>query len=361
MSLSRLTLPENFYDITSAKLLVQPEPQYVMAQLFLAAIGASLPTPSSYGLDGRQAAAAGAAYASADRDRLALANSLPTALFAVGIDFSKQPGMTIRINRPAFTDSTYTAASRRIATGQSISTTPIAPSSEQTHLTLERYAGPYSNSASAVAPLALESFDANMGVHSMASMIGTHLTRDFHKFVESVCVTLGDSGTAVYPDGMSADNDATTVGSFPMTVEQLSRTHQLMSEASLPTFADGRRLLLLTPYQWKQLKHDPEYGSNANFFPEFNILFGGGGYVGTVGMFHIAECSTLSQPTNGSSVPVHRGIAAAPGAFMAGMGRKPRVAVSTNDNYGETALAVWLADLAFGVADSRFLRSVRSA
>jgi hypothetical protein len=43
------------------------------------------------------------------------------------------------------------------------------------------------------------------------------------------------------------------------------------------------------------------------------------------------------------------------------MGRKPRVANSTDDNYGETVKVLWLADLAFGITDSRFFRSVRSA
>ncbi len=46
---------------------------------------------------------------------------------------------------------------------------------------------------------------------------------------------------------------------------------------------------------------------------------------------------------------------------MGGMGRPPRVASSTEDNYGETAKVIWLADLAFGITDSRFFRSVRSA
>src|SRR3954468_8460362 len=143
MSESRVTIPENFYDRTTAELLKQPEPQYPLAMLFLAAIGASLPMPMGIGLDGRQVPQAGAAYASPDRDRLQLAQALPAALFALGIDFNKTPGDTVRINRPAFANTTYTAASRKIASGQTISTTPIEIGSEQTHLQLAKYAGPY--------------------------------------------------------------------------------------------------------------------------------------------------------------------------------------------------------------------------
>lgn len=359
MTVSRVTLPENFADWNSAKLLQQPEPQYPFAGLFLSAIGSSLPVPSALGLDGRAISGSGDAYISADRDRLTLAQSLPGALWCLGIDFKGTMGSTVRVNRPAYANTTYTAASRRVATGQTISTTPITIGSEQTHLVLERYAGPYDQTNSRVAPFALEAFDAKMGQNSPSSMIGTHLTRDFHRFLDSVHVTLGDAGTAIYPDGMTADNDATTAGSFPMTVEQLSRTEQLMNESSLPQFADGKRIMFLSPLQWKQLKHDPEFQANSVLNPEFNILFKS--FSGTVGAWHIFQSSTLSQPTNSSSVAVHRGIAMAPGGFMGGMGRTPRVAFSSDDNYGETARAVWLADLAFGISDSRFFRSIRSA
>ncbi len=353
---SRIDLPENYFDKTSDGLLTQPEPQYPLASLFLSALASSLPMPSGIGLDGRQMPSAGASYSSAERDRLALAQALPGSLFALGIDFAKASGNTVRVNRPAFANTTYTQASRKIGTGASISTTAITIGSEQTHLVLERFAGPY---GSGVQPFAIEAFDANMGVHSLPSLVGTQLKRDFHRFLDAVHVVLGDSGTSIYPDGMAADNDATTAGSYPMTLEQVSRTEEEMDDANLPTLPDASRVLLLSPKQWKQLKHDPEFEAQASFHPEFNLLFPN--YVGSVGKFHVFKSTTLSRPTNSSTVAVHRGIAMAPGCFMGGMGRKPRVAVSTDDNYGEASKVIWLADLAFGIADSRFFRSVRSA
>lgn len=359
MSISRVSLPENFYDVTSAKLLTQPEPQYPLASLFLSAIGSALPIPSGLGLDGRQVPSTGQAYSAANRDRLELAQALPGSLFALGIDFAKTPGSTVRINRPSFADTTYTQASRKVAPGASISTTAITIGSEQTHLVLERFAGPYDSTNSRVAPYAIEAFDANMGIHSTTSMVGTHLSRDFHKFLDAVHVVLGGSGTAVYPDGMTAVDDATSADMFPMTVEQLSRTEQSMDESHLPRLPDGKRVLMLTAKQWKQLKHDPEYAANSNEIPEFNILFHS--YKSTVGGFHVFVSETLAKTANSSTVPVHYGIAVAPGGFMGGMGRPPRVASSTDDNYAETAKVIWLADLAFGITDSRFFRSVRSA
>lgn len=359
--MSRISLPENFIDFQSTTLLAQPEPQYPLAGLFISSIGQNLGVPAAFGLgvDGRPISGSGAAYSAVDRDRLMIASALPKSLFALGIDFKAQTGSTVRINRPAYLDSTYTMASRRLSSGQPIGLVPVTVGSEQTHLTLERFAGPYDSANSRIAPLSIEAFDAKMGVHSESGLLGNNLQRDFHRFLDSVHVELGSMGTPVYPDGMNADNDAGQTGAYPITVEQLSRTEQLMDEASLPKFPDGKRLMMLTPLQWKQLKHDPEYAANSSFHPEFNILWGG--YVGSVGAFHIFQSQTLKRVANSSSVPVQYGIAMAPGCYMGGVGRPPRVVASTDDNYGETAKVVWIADLAFGIADQRFFYSIRSA
>lgn len=359
---SRVTIPEEFFDRTSDKLLCQPEPQYLYAQFFLSAVGADLPIPDGMGVSGREVrpGAGLADYAAADRDRLEMATALPESLMAVTVDFDGEPGNTLRINRPLFSNTTYTQASRLVPVGSSISTTPISVQSEQTSLTLLRFAGPYDATNSRPAPYALENFDSSMGVHKMTKIYGTHMTRDYHRFLDAVHVTLGDlAATVVYPDGMTADNDATIAGSFPMTMEQVSRTEQTMDDANLPTLPDGSRVLLLSPYQWKQLKHDPEYMAQSAFHKEFNLLFPN--YVGSVGKFHVFKSTTLSKPANSSTVPVHRGQAIAPGAFMGGMGKAPRVASATDDNYGETAKVIWLSYLAFGLADNSFVVSVRSA
>src|SRR5688500_6334123 len=175
-ALSRVQMPENFYDITSSMLLTQPEPQYLYAQLFKRALGASLEVPGELGLPGRAIGGNGVTYSPADRDRLMLANQLSADVFATTVDFKGMAGSTIRINRPIFTDSTYTAASRLVAGGTTISTTPIAPKSGQNNLTLYRYGGPYDT---AVQPYGIEAFDAAMGVHKSASIVGTHMKRDF--------------------------------------------------------------------------------------------------------------------------------------------------------------------------------------
>jgi hypothetical protein len=364
MGYSRATLPEEFYDKTSDMLLVQPEAQYLYAMLYLGALRASLTTPGELGNPGRTAPSVGADYSSAERDRLMLSNPMLTEVIAAKVDFNSAPGNVIRINRPAFTNTTYTEASRKIVGGSTISTTAIvgagAVISEQTSLTLFRYGGPYDSTNSRVAPLAIEAFDANMGVHKAAQINGTTLKRDCHRFLDAVHVTLLDlAATSVYPEGMTADNDATTAGMFPFTYEQLNRTEQKMDDANLPTFGDGFRVLVLTPTQLKQLKDDPQYQRQAFSFPEFNTLFPQ--YVKSVGKFHIFKSTTLTQANNSSSVAIHKGHAIAPGALLAGMGRPLRVMNAIDDNFGETVKVLWLGDLAFGLADNRFVYSVRSS
>lgn len=350
-------MPENFFDITSTMLLKQPEPQYLYANLFKKALGASLAVPAELGLAGRSIGGAGAPYTQADADRLVLAESLSTDLFAVNIDFKGMPGSTIRINRPSFTNSTYTAASRLVSSGTTISTTPITVSAQQTNLTLYTYGGPYDT---AVQPYSVNAFDAQMGVHKASSIFGTHLQRDFDKFTESVWTTLFDlAATAVYPEGMSAVNDATVAGMFPFTLEQLIRTGRLMSDANLPTFGDGHRVMVLTPTQVAQLALDGNYKTLSKVHPQYNALFPN--YVGSVHKFHIFESTTLNQTNNSSSIAIQYGHALAPGVAMGGMGRAPRVAPNTNDNYGENVLFIWLADLAFGLANNSFVYSVRSS
>lgn len=356
---SRATLPQEFYDKTSDSLLIQPQPQFLYAKMFLGALMASLNTDVVMGLTGREAPSAGAGYSSFSSDQLQLASDLPSALVGAAIDFKGAPGNTVRINRPAYATGTPTEATRRIASGASISTSAIASKSEQSTLTLFRYGGPYDGAA--VAPLAIESFDASMGVHSQPAIVGNSLKQDFNKFVDAVVGSLLDLGSsAIYPKGMSAANDATSADEYKFSFDMLTRLHEGASKENLPTLPDGNRCAVLHPTQFRQLSNDGRYQTAGAFYPEFNVLFGGS-YKKTVAGLHIFESTTLTSAANTSGVTVYTGHVIAPGALLAGMGRAPRVASSTDDNYGETVKVVWLADLAFGLADNRFCIKAVSA
>lgn len=358
---SQATVPEEFYTRTSDMLLVQPEPQYFYARLFLGALSASLSVPPTLGLQlpDRAISGVGADYSSAERDRLALSSPMFSDVIAAKVDFNAAPSSSIRINRPVFANTTYTEASRRIVAGQTISTSPVTPSSQQANLILYSYGGPYDAANNRIAPFGIEKFDANLGVHNAVRMVGTHLVRDCHRFLDAVQVSLLDlASTAVYPEGVTADDDITLAGTAPFTFEQMTRLEAAMDNASLGTFGDGFRALTITPNQLKDLQNDGDIQNMGWNFPQYNALFPQ--YVRSIGKFHIFKSSTLTQSNNTSSVPVQYGHAIAPGALLGGMGQPLRVTPNTNDNYGRTALVIWQGDMAFGLANSSFVYSVRS-
>jgi hypothetical protein len=170
-----------------------------------------------------------------------------------------------------------------------------------------------------------------MGVHNLIKIHGLHMQDDFHQYIDYQFPQLGEKFAVQYAEGMTAENDASDVEQFPFSLLQLSKTEERMDLANLPTFADGFRIAVITPVQWRQLKHDPEYQRQGRYFPEYNILYGKS-YLGSVGKFHLFESNTLLKPANGNTtvlaggVPVQHGMAFAPGVFMGGMGEKPRVA-----------------------------------
>jgi hypothetical protein len=355
MPFSAVTIPENFQAELDAQLLAQPEPQYFYAQLVKAALNISLggDMPDMMNFSGMEV---GAAYTDVQRDRLLLeAKPLATETFAAKINFQGRRGDIIRINRPKYTDSTYTLASRRIAPGQTISTTAINIGSEQTEIQLHRLGGPYSTE---VQPYAIEAFDSQMGVHSGVSVTKVHLQRDFDKTVDTIVRDcLDDASAAVYPDGMTAVNDATSSGQFPLTYNQITRVAKRMDEASLPRYSTGRRGLVVTPTGKRQLKDDPQFARHADYHRDKNVLFPG--WFATCDEFDMFCSNTLYEADNTSSVEIHYGHAIAPGVLGVGMGRKPTVRASTDTNYGELLRLIWLGDLGFKLFDNRFVVSVR--
>jgi hypothetical protein len=357
MGISRDQLSEEFYDRTSATLLAQPEPQYLYARLFLRAMNIDLTPPDMLGRQGVEISGQGAPYRDATEDRLMLSDDLGSELFAVKANFEGEPGHVIKFNRPKFTDTTYTQAARQIGTNETISTVPINAGSEQANLEIKRFAGPYDQTNSRVAPYGLDAFDSTMGVHDLVKFVGTHLRRDFHKTVDSFWVTLADlASVTLYPYGMTAANDATSKAQFPLTYELISRASKQQDEANLPTLGDGRRCFVVTPTGKKFLKDDPQFARYAEFHQEKNPLFPG--WFASTPEYHFFMSNTLTKTANSSSVNIHYGHAIAPGAFLGGRGKTIAVRPASDDNYGETAKVVWLAYLAPGIADNRFVTRI---
>lgn len=354
--IGRSSLSAEFFDTTSAMLLVEPEPQYLYALLAKLALGASsMGMPSSLGLPGRDGIGASGAPYSGDDGRLILDDAISTEAVTVVQEIGKAPGHTVRINRPVFTNTTYTQAAREIANGATISTTPIDVSSSQAAITLKRFGGPYDQTNSRVAPFGVDRFDASMPVHKLADVVGLHLKRDVDRTLDSFMIALADLGAAgtIRPRGFTADNDSTVAGDAPMDFNVISRTEKTLDEANIPYFGNGKRVMVLDPNQIQQLEEDGQFAKFAKEEKIANPVLAKA-YYKSVAKFDIYKSNTLTQTANSSTVNIHTGHAFGPGMFGMGVGRLPEVVQSTADNFGEHALVMWLAYLALANLDSRF-------
>lgn len=358
---TRASLPSEFLDITSAKLLKQPEPQYLYAKMWKIALNAALNPAGEIGLPGRAIASDGAGVDPLDASRLMMDDGISSGAIQVIPELGKVPGHTVRLNRPVFANTTYTEASRQIPSGGDISTSAISLSAEQVPVTIKKFAGPYDQVNSRVAPYGVDRFDASLSIHSLADMVGKNLGRDFDKFIENVMVTLLDTAsTTVRPLGFSADADFTTAESGPMDFNTISRVERALDEANIPVFPNGRRMLVIDPRQAQSLKDDPQFARYAEFHAPVNPLLAQS-YLKSVAGFDIYKSNTLDTDTNASSVVVHKAHAFGPGVLGSAIGEMPRVMPATDDNYGETAKVIWLLYGAFALLDSRFVVSCRTS
>jgi hypothetical protein len=366
IGISRATLPQEFYDITSSKLLTQPEPQYLYADLMLRSLGTSLNMPDAIGLPGRQITGQGADYTTPTQDRLMLEGDILTEnIFEAKVNFRGGPGTSVRFNRPKYTNWSVTEADRRLTPGQVIGTTGVSLSSEQALVNLHRYAGPYSSATAgsgSIQPIAVEAFDAEMGVHNLLKVAGLHLIRDFHRFCNAQIVALNNlAASTIYPEGMTADNDATVANQFPLDFETMTRTARTMDDANLPVLPDGRRIFVATPTSLAQLRQDRAFVDAAKEDNSKNPLFYRYTQLRyTLPEWHVFVSNQLTTADNSSSIAIHSNHAIAPGGLGCGMGRAPMVRNSTNDNYGESVPVVWIADLAFTMLNNTFTYLVKN-
>ena len=360
--INRASLPEEFFDVTSATMLVQPEPQYFhallakmsMASAMMLSIGGGL------GLPGRAIPDTGAAYTPPQAGQLLLANldaPMAQAILTVA-ELNAQVGHTVRLNRPKYGSGGFSLAAREITSGAAISTAAIDLSSEQTAITLKRYGGPFdptaNGNAGAVAPFALDRFDASRSVHSIAQVVGTHMQRDFDKWLDTVIVTLMNSGaTTLWPQGFSADAASQQAGDMPMDIDLLFRGVESLKLASIPVFPNGKYRAVIGPTAARQLKGDPQAAQYVRYDPTVNPVFQAS-YLGSIAGCDIFESTTLVATPNAQGVPVTTSQMFGPGLIGMGWGRLPNVVFSTDDNYGESAKLVWLGYAGFTVADSRF-------
>jgi len=370
MTISRATLSTEFYDITSQLMLRAAEPAYAYARmLFMGSAQAEL---GRLGIDATNAAPGrglpdmGADVPSFADMQLLIGDQVRGEAIVVSQELAPgRVGHTVRMNRPRFSGGGYTLASRVVSSGSAISTSAIDITSDQVSITIQRFAGPFATGGSAVQPYAVDRFDAEHSVHSIARMVGLHLQRDRTKWIDSVIGGLFDVGaTVIYPGdstfALSSDASAFVVnGDRPMDAETLFRAEQRLNDLGVPFFANGFYMAVLDPTQARQLKSDPQFQKLSTFEPARNPL--AASYVGTVGQIEVYQSSTnVTDTATVAGVTIRHGCVFGPGAVgYAGAG-PARIAAAAEDNYGETPKVVWLAYEGFATLNDNFILNIHS-
>jgi hypothetical protein len=364
--IARATLPSEFFDRTSAFMLKQPEPQYLYAQMVFAANAqAELRRAEALGISPERAIASmGASVPALQEMQRIIAAPQAEAIFVTDELAPGKVGHTIRMNRPVFSGGGYTETARTIASSQTISTTPIDVTAEQVSITIRRVGGPFASNGSAVQPHAVDRFDSEHAMHSIAATVGLHLSRDRMKYVDAVFGALFDDGANVlYPQDpdsrITSDAAAFTVpADRPFDYDVVTRTEEKLISLNIPAFANGRYMMIVSAKQAAQLRTDPQYGRLSVYMPDKNPL---NGYVRTIGGIDIYQSTTNpSDSSTVAGVTIYHACAFGPGAVGYANAGPCRVASSTDDNYGETAKVVWLAYEGQSILDNRFIVNVHS-
>jgi len=366
-SVSRLSLPPEFTELVTERLLVQPEPDYFWANLAYASNvamelrnGDTPILPFGTNLNDTSPKVSQELQRSPQMNaRWPLASAIFTDLYK-----DADANQTVRMNRIVFTDSTYTVASR-LVTRQTISTTGLSISEDQVELTIQRYAGPYGSSA--VQPYQIQSFDiARKPLHSLVSMTGLHLRRDRKKFVDTVVAdsfcTAAPSSAYVYPgdfnNSITADSSAFSAqGDRPLDLETMIRAEEVLKNNKVPTFENGYYAAVISPRQERQLKTASDFMRQVQFLPDRNIITSR--YIGTVGTTDIFVSQTNPTTTTGS-ITVQQGVAFGPGVLGIAVAKGCEAITDPATNFDQYINIIWRADEGYRVLENRNCVSIRS-
>lgn len=369
--MTRASIPSEFYDITSPMLLTAPIPQFPHAKLVISSLNAALAADGedmALPIPGRDVPqGAYNEYKALEELEQMISNPLPRQAIQVVNDFRPEagtPGHVVRYNRPRFTNTTHTALSRVVPAGTTIGTSPVSIQGDQVPLEVMRYAGPYNSTTGAPGPFAIDRFDASRSLHSFTKIVEQHFKYDYHKSLDSWLIALLDlapTANILRGGGAKDDTDFASEGSHPMDWRLLKRCARKMDDNNVPRMADGKRCVIMSPLQEEQLTTDPEYQRLAKTRDDQNPLFKDS-YVAGVMDWHIFKSNTLTTAVNANTATVHYAQAFGPEAIGWGLGGEmPKIMPNTQDNYGQTVLAVWLAWMAFGVLNENFLYSLRTS
>lgn len=370
--IGRNSLPQEFLDLTSARMLLQPEPEYMFARMiFMGWAQAELTAAGMIGVSPERAAPDhGAAVPPLSGDQLVLNDSVRGDAIIVDPSLFNEDqgavGHSIRFNRPSFTNTTYTEVARQIDMVNSITTTGVTFSAEQVSITTKLVGGPYDPANSRIAPFPVAIFDAQRSIHSLAQHVGLQLQRDRMKYLDSIIAGYycGGGANSVYPgdaaNALASVNTAfATAGDRPMDVETIYRAEEKLQTNNVPRFGNGKYMCVLNPTQVRQLRSDPEFRQSSVFQPDKNPL--SQSFIGEVGTgVEVYVSTTVPSASNSNNVTYHKGTMFGPGAVGYAPSWKCHTRAFNEDNAGLTPKVIWVAGEGHSILDNRFIVNLYS-
>jgi hypothetical protein len=358
-------------------LLRQPLPIFLFARLWRSAVNASLGfTAGPQGLPGREVPTQGMPWLTDhEMDALNLGDDLYRAAILNITDQNADLNQVIQLPRPVYETTSYQQIDRHLPSGTVISKKPVAASAETVPVTVKRWGGPLDpTQASAkhpngqVAPVGVESLDALFAVYSLRDVGTLKLKYDFDRTIDTFVQDLFQSASnTTRPRNMVDDTTPQQPGDFPMSMRVIDQAEKDLDDVFCPTFDNGRRMMVLDTTQCLQLGNDRQFARQAEFHRDFNRLYTGT-YWKTIGNFDIFKSQTLTKiPTGGAGIggtvntDIHSGLAFGPGMIGTAMAKLPAVYSSTDDNYEQTQLFLWLFFGGFANLDPRFGTRIRTS
>ncbi len=367
-------LPSEFTEIVSATMLMAPVPQFLYANLvYMADAQSQLRVdPSAFEwLPGRgiPASAGGAPVPGLETMQLMLADNIRGETVLVADDLATAPGSVVKMNRPVFTGGGYSFAARAVGSGQSISTTPIALTGEQVPIVIERYIGPYAANGTTPQPFGIDRFAAERSVHTLAGRCGTHLQYDRSRWLDTGIAGLIDnpaSGAVLYPGdpngNISSDSSAfVSNGDRVFDYETILRMRAYLQSNNIPTYGDGMYRCIINPAQAEQLSMDPVFRQQAKMIPDINPLKQS--FIAAIGNqveIYVSTSNTVDTSTV-SGVTINHAVMFGPQIVGRVRDSKGvRIQLSSDDNYGETAKAIWVCYEGFAMLNQQFMVAAHS-
>lgn len=373
---SDVILSAEFTDRLTQRLLIVPDPQFVFARwAYASAAKAGMQQIDAYNMgmlqlqEGRVPDVGALA-----NTNWAMSSGMGGPLMLAGQNFTfpdmiqmetsaAQPGTTIKVNRPRFTDGLTTLANRRIAPQTKLAGNTQSVTRDQIDVTIYEFGGPGDVNGNVV-PLSLSLFAQARAAHDLLSDFGNQLRRDRYKFLDDTIigylVAAAESNANGITRGADAASNAVLVGggNEAMTLDLIFKAVEQLKTRYVPGIGfDGRYVAVLHPHQIQQLKNDPRY-QPLGVFNNYNVLFPG--YVGVVENVVLCESQRMPVPTNlgAGSVTGYKGLVCAPMALTWALAKDAWTARDKADDFGRFARFVWLAHEGWAIQDATFVQEI---